>query len=70
MIKDSSCIILRLEARGEGFSLAADGKPVTLPIGAALKVTRAPYVIKLVQQPHHTFTDTLRNKLGLGNTLV
>ena len=70
VIKDSSCIILRLEARGEGFSLAADGKPVTLPIGAALKVTRAPYVIKLVQQPHHTFTDTLRNKLGLGNTLV
>lgn len=70
VIKDSSTIILRVEARGEGFRLAADGKPVTLPLGAILKVTRAPYVVKLVQQSHHTFTDTLRDKLGLGNTLV
>ena len=70
VIKDSSTIILRVEARGEGFRLAADGKPVTLPLGAILKVTRAPYEVKLVQQSHHTFTDTLRDKLGLGNTLV
>lgn len=70
VIRDSSCIILRLEARGDGFRLAADGKPVTLPLGTVLKVSRAPYVIKLVQQLHHTFTDTLRDKLGLGNTLV
>ena len=70
VVKDSSRIELRVDARGEGFHLAADGKPVTLPLNAVLTVTRAPYGVNVVQQTEHTFTDTLREKLGLGNTLV
>lgn len=70
VISDSSTIVIRVESRGEGYRLAADGKPLTLPLEATLTIRRAPYVVKLVQQTHHTFTDTLRDKLGLGNTLV
>lgn len=70
VVKDSSRIELRVDARGDGFHLAADGKQVTLPLNAVLTVTRAPYGVKVVQQSDHTFTDTLRDKLGLGNTLV
>lgn len=70
VINDSSTIRVEVESRGEGYRLAADGKSWTLPLGAHLTVNRAPYVVRLIQQPQHTFTDTLRDKLGLGNTLV
>lgn len=70
VVKDTSTIKVVVESRGEGYRVAADGKSWTLPIGATLIVRRAPYVVRLIQQPHHTFTDTLRDKLGLGNTLV
>ncbi len=70
VVKDGSRIELRVDARGDGFHLAADGKQVTLPLDTVLTVTRAPYGVRVVQQSDHTFTDTLRDKLGLGNTLV
>lgn len=70
VVNDSSTIVIRVESRGEGYRLAADGKPITLPLSAVLTIKRAPYVVKLVQQTNHTFTDTLRDKLGLGGTLV
>lgn len=70
VVKDSSRIELRIDARGDGYHLAADGKQVTLPLEATLTITRAPHGVKVVQQTNHTFTDTLRDKLGLGNTLV
>lgn len=70
VVNDSCRIELRVDARGDGFHLAADGKQITLPLSAVLTVSRAPYTVNVVQQTNHTFTDTLREKLGLGNTLV
>ena len=70
VVKDTSVIRITVESRGEGYRLAADGKSWTLPLGAMLSVRKAPYMVRLIVQPEHTFTDTLRDKLGLGNTLV
>lgn len=67
VVKDSSTLRISVTTRGASYRMSADGKSVTLPVGAAIRITRAPYVVKLVLQPGHTFTDTLRDKLGLGN---
>lgn len=66
VVNDSSTIDISVSTRGQGYRLAADGKSVTLPLQAQLRVTRAPYHAKLVLQPEHLFTDTLREKLGMG----
>ena len=66
VVKDSSVLEISVQTRGENYRIAADGKPFTLPIGATLRITRAPYPVNLVLQPEHSFTDTLRTKLGMG----
>lgn len=66
VVKDSSTIDIRVNTRGTGYRLAADGKSITLPLHAGLRITKAPYHAKLVLQPDHLFTDTLREKLGMG----
>lgn len=67
VVTDSSTIEISVNTRGTGFRLAADGFSVTLPLDCRLKVHKAPYTIGVVQMPGHTFTDTLRDKLGMGN---
>ncbi len=70
VVNDSAVIGIAVGSRADTYRIAADGKSWNLPIGATLTVRRAPSSLLLVQQPRHTFTDTLRLKLGLGNTLV
>ena len=67
VVKDSSTLEIRITTRGTSYRMSTDGKSVTLPVDAVIRITRAPYCVKLVLQPDHTFTDTLRDKLGLGN---
>ncbi len=66
VVKDSSVIDITVTTRGTGYRLSADGKSVTLPLQARLRITKAPYKVKLILQPSHMFTDTLRDKLGMG----
>ncbi|MDE5941941.1 MAG: NAD(+)/NADH kinase [Muribaculaceae bacterium] len=70
VVKDSSVIEISVETRAEVFRVSADGKPVTLGVADRLIISKAPHSVKLVQQPHHAFADTLREKLGMGTTLV
>lgn len=70
VVKDSSRIEIRVECRADNYRIAVDGRSFTIPTDTRLTITRAPYVVNLVQQPHHSFADTLREKLGLGNTLA
>ncbi len=69
VVKDNSVIDIRVNTRANSYRLAADGKSVTLPLNARLQITRAPYAVNLILQPDHTFTDTLREKLGMGTNL-
>lgn len=70
VVKDSSVIEISVETRADGFRVSADGKPVTLSVADRLRISKAHYQVKLVQQCHHAFADTLREKLGMGTTLV
>jgi len=69
VVSDTSEIDISVTTRASTFRLTADGRSTTLPLEARLSVRRAPYPVRLVLQPGHTFTDTLREKLGLGATL-
>lgn len=70
VVKDSSVIEIGVDTRGNCFRVSADGKSVSLDVTDRLRLSKAPYTVKLVQQNHHAFADTLREKLGLGTTLV
>lgn len=69
VVRDNSVIDIRVNTRANCYRLAADGKSVTLPLQARLRITRAPYAVNLILQPDHTFTDTLREKLGMGTNM-
>ena len=69
VVRDNAVIDITVNTRANSYRLAADGKSVTLPLQARLKITRAPYAVNLILQPDHTFTDTLREKLGMGTNL-
>ena len=70
VVKDSSTIEISVETRADSFRVSADGKPVSLNVSDRLIISKAPYTVKLIQQTQHAFADTLREKLGMGTTLV
>lgn len=70
VVKDSSTIEISVETRADSFRVSADGKPVSLNVNDRLIISKAPYTVKLIQQTRHAFADTLREKLGMGTTLV
>ena len=43
---------------------------LSLNVSDRLIISKAPYTVKLIQQTQHAFADTLREKLGMGTTLV
>lgn len=66
VINDSSLLEATVTLRAQSFRLTLDGKTLSLPAGARLSFRKAPFPLNVVTLPGHTFTDTLRNKLGLG----
>lgn len=66
VVSDSTRIDITARSRSNTFTVAIDGNPWTLPTGASLAVTRAPYVTNVVRLPGHTFIDSLREKLLWG----
>lgn len=67
VINDSSLLTATVSLRAQSFRLTLDGKTLTLPSGSSLVFRKAPFPLNVVTLPGHTFTDTLRSKLGLGN---
>ncbi|MDE6627979.1 MAG: NAD(+)/NADH kinase, partial [Muribaculaceae bacterium] len=51
VVKDSSTLEIRITTRGTSYRMSTDGKSVTLPVDAVIRITRAPYCVKLVLQP-------------------
>ena len=67
VVPASTRIDIDVESRGSGYRLAIDGKATTLPVAATLTLTRSPLSLRLVTTSDHCFTDTLRDKLGMGS---
>ncbi len=59
-------ITLHIHSRSHNFMIAVDGHSQSLPNDTVLHIQTAPYRLKIVRPPHHSFFDTLRNKLLWG----
>ncbi|MCM1071827.1 MAG: NAD(+)/NADH kinase [[Clostridium] fimetarium] len=66
VVSDSSVIEVVCEGRAPTLRVAVDGKAFPVPTGTRVTVRKAPYKLRIVQNPGHCFSDTLLNKLGLG----
>lgn len=66
VINDSSLLTADISLRAKNFRLSLDGKTLSLEAPCRLEFRKAPFGINIVKLPEHTFTDTLRTKLGLG----
>jgi len=66
VINDSVLLTATVNLRAQTFRLTIDGRSLSLPAGCRLQLRKAPFSLNVVTLPGHTFTDTLRSKLGLG----
>lgn len=69
VFSDSAEIEVLCEGRAPMLRMAVDGRAITLPTGTRVTLRKAPYMLSIVQNPGHCFSDTLLNKLGLGGLM-
>ncbi|MEG2947438.1 MAG: hypothetical protein RR837_11980, partial [Bacteroidales bacterium] len=55
-----------VHSRTDAFQVAVDGNSYTLTTANRLRIKKAPYQIRVVKRPGHTFYQTLRDKLMWG----
>jgi len=69
VVPDTSVVALSVYSRVPAYRLSLDGRSVILPLGAGLRVSRAPFVVNILSRPGHSFAGTLRSKLlwGMGS---
>lgn len=65
-VSDKSVIGIKVDARVRSYRLSLDGRSITLPLEARLRLSRATFVTKVLTSPSHSFADTLRTKLLWG----
>lgn len=63
---DSAQIELTVRSRSHTFLVAIDGRSGKLPEGTTLRLTRAPYRVKIVKRSGTRYFSTLREKLMWG----
>lgn len=66
IVPDSWTIDLEVHSRSRSFLLALDGRSIVLEQKTILRLSKADYKVKIIQQLNHTFFDTLKNKLLWG----
>ncbi|MCC8037955.1 MAG: NAD kinase [Bacteroidales bacterium] len=67
VVNNQSVIELTTQARAsQSFRVSLDGRSLTLPTGTPLRLSLAPFAIRVVQPHDHYFTSTLRKKLYWG----
>lgn len=67
VVSDSAVVELTTESRADSFRLSLDGRSITLPLSARVKVSKAPFTVNIVHRLDHSFTQTLRSKLLWGS---
>lgn len=65
-VPDDSKIDITVDARVASYRLSLDGRSVNLPLSTRLRLSRAPFVTKVLSSPSRSFADTLRSKLLWG----
>lgn len=66
VIRDNWEITLDVESRSHNFLIAVDGRSETCREGTRLTIKRADYYVRIVKRCHHSFFNTLREKMMWG----
>lgn len=66
VITDNGDLDIEVHSRTDAFQVAVDGNSYTLTTANRLRIKKAPYQIRVVKRPGHTFYQTLRDKLMWG----
>ncbi|MBN2765541.1 MAG: NAD kinase [Paludibacteraceae bacterium] len=66
IVPDDWVIDLEVKSRSKCYQLSIDGRSVILNDNIKLRITKAPYTIKIVKVLNQTFFTTLKNKLMWG----
>lgn len=66
VIRDDWEITLDVESRSHNFQIAVDGRSETCREGTRLTIKRADYYVRIVKRCHHSFFNTLREKMMWG----
>lgn len=66
VIRDDWEITLDIESRSHNFLIAVDGRSETCREGTKLTIKRADYYVRIVKRCHHSFFNTLREKMMWG----
>lgn len=67
VVSDTCVVEVTTESRASRFRLSLDGRSVTLPLSASVRIGRAPFTVNIVHRPQHSFASTLRSKLLWGS---
>lgn len=66
VIRDDWEITLTVESRSHNFLISVDGRSETCREGVKLTIRRADYFVRIVKRCHHSFFNTLREKMMWG----
>lgn len=66
VIRDDWEITLDVESRSHNFLIAVDGRSETCREGTKVTIKRADYYVRIVKRCHHSFFNTLREKMMWG----
>ena len=66
VVRDDWEITLEVESRSHNFLIAVDGRSESCPVGTQIRISQAPYSIKVVKRFDHLFFNTLRSKMMWG----
>ena len=66
IIPDSWFIDLEIDSRSKSFLISLDGRSQVMNQTTTLHISKADYTVKVVKPLHHSFFNTLKNKLMWG----
>ncbi|MBO4462592.1 MAG: NAD kinase [Prevotella sp.] len=66
VIPDNAVVELNVSSRSHTFLVAIDGRSTKMPEGTAIRLSRAPYVARVVKRASANFFSTLREKMMWG----
>ena len=66
IIPDSWYIDLEIDSRSKSFLISLDGRSQVMNQTTTLHISKADYTVKVVKPLHHSFFNTLKNKLMWG----
>lgn len=64
VVGDSSRIDIEVHGRADRFRLSVDGRSVSLAMGSAISVVKAPYTVSVLRHRDRGFAAVLNSKLG------